>query len=136
MQLYTKISIGLIAGAVVGIGVNVLEWTTGVNVVRALEPIGTAFIRAITMIVIPLVVASLIVGVASLGDLRTLGRMGGKTIAYYMCTTAIAVSIGIILSNIIRPGARIAEESKNALMTRTAGRRRGASSSPERHPAS
>lgn len=125
MQLYTKISIGLIAGAVVGIGVNVVGWTPGVNVVQALQPVGDAFIKAITMIVIPLVVASLIVGVASLGDLRTLGRMGGKTVAYYLCTTAIAVTIGITLSNIIRPGTRIAEESKQALMASYGGEAAG-----------
>ena len=47
MKLYTKISIGLVAGAVVGVGVNLLEWEQGAAVVRALEPLGTAFIRAI-----------------------------------------------------------------------------------------
>ncbi len=129
MKLYTKISIGLIAGAVVGIGVNIIAvqtgWTTGVTIARALEPLGTAFIRAITMIVIPLVVASLIVGVASLGDLRALGRIGGKTVAYYLTTTAIAVSIGIVLSNIIQPGSRIAEESKAALEQAYAGEAEG-----------
>jgi len=120
MKLYTKISIGLVVGAIVGITVNVIAartgWSAGVDVVRHLEPVGTAFIRAITMIVIPLVVASLIVGVASLGDLRTLGRLGGKTVAYYLSTTAIAVSIGIILSNIILPGSRIAPESQAAML--------------------
>jgi Na+/H+-dicarboxylate symporter len=81
----------LIAGAIVGVGVNVIAartgWTDGVTWMRALEPMGTAFIRAITMIVIPLVVASLIVGVASLGDLRALGRIGGKTVGYYLSIT-------------------------------------------------
>ena len=75
MKLYTKISIGLVAGAVVGVGANVTGWTAGVNAVRALQPVGDVFIRAITMIVIPLVVASLIVGVASLGDLRSLSSL-------------------------------------------------------------
>lgn len=125
MKLYTKISIGLVAGAVVGIGVNVLGWTAGIDAMRALEPLGTVFIRAITMIVIPLVVASLIVGVASLGDLRALGRIGGKTVVYYMCTTAIAVSIGIVLSNIIKPGGRIDEASKETLMAEYGGAAEG-----------
>jgi Na+/H+-dicarboxylate symporter len=129
MKLYTKISIGLVAGAAVGVGVNLVAAqtgsTAGVDLVRRLEPIGTAFIRAITMIVIPLVVASLIVGAASLGDLRTLGRIGGKTVGYYLFTTAIAVSIGIVLSNIIKPGSRIAEESKNALLAAYGGEAAG-----------
>lgn len=129
MKLYTKITIGLIAGAIVGVGVNLIAASTGptfgVDVVRKLEPIGTAFIRAITMIVIPLVVASLIVGAASLGDLRTLGRIGGKTVTYYLCTTAVAVTIGIVLSNIIEPGSGIAEESKTALLEAYGGEAEG-----------
>jgi Na+/H+-dicarboxylate symporter len=85
----------------------------------------TTFIRAITMIVIPLVVASLMVGVATLGDLRELGRIGGKTLGYYLCTTAIAVSIGVVLSNLIEPGARIPEESKAALLEAYGGEAEG-----------
>ncbi len=134
MQLYTKISIGLIAGAIVGVGVNLLGWADGIKVVQALQPVGDAFIKAITMIVIPLVVASLIVGVASLGDLRALGRMGGKTIAYYLCTTAIAVTIGIVLSNIIRPGARVAQESKDALLAAYGGQAEGSIELAQRAP--
>lgn len=65
------------------------------------------------------------VGVASLGDLRELGRIGGKTVAYYLCTTAIAVSIGILLSNLIRPGGRIPEESKTALLEAYGGEAQG-----------
>jgi len=125
MKLYTKISIGLVAGAVVGVGVNLLEWEQGAAVVRAFEPLGTAFIRAITMIVIPLVVASLIVGVASLGDLRALGRIGGKTIAYYLSTTAIAVTLGLVLSNIIKPGSGMSEESKAAMLQEYGGEAAG-----------
>lgn len=130
MKLYTKISIGLVLGAVAGIGANVVAartgWTPGVDALRALEPLGTAFIRAITMIVIPLVVASLVVGVASLGDLRALGRIGGKTVTYYLVTTAIAVTIGIVLSNIVEPGGRIEEASKQALLAEYGGEAEGA----------
>ena len=74
MKLYTKIAIGLGAGAVVGILVNVAESAFGLRVIGWIAPIGDAWIRAIMMIVIPLIVASLVVGAASLGDLRTLGR--------------------------------------------------------------
>ncbi len=119
MQLYTKITIGLVAGAVVGAAVNVSGlattslWAEGV--LPFLQFVGSAFIRAITMIVIPLVVASLLIGVASLGDLSKLGRMGGKTLGYYLLTTAIAVSIGLTLALLVQPGRWIAPESRDAL---------------------
>jgi Na+/H+-dicarboxylate symporter len=59
------------------------------------------------MVVIPLVVASLVVGTASLGNITKLGRIGGKTMAYYLATTAIAVSIGLAISNVVSPGSRM-----------------------------
>jgi len=121
MQLYTKILVGLVAGGVVGFGANVLglEWL--VSVLVAIEPIGTAWIRAITMIVVPLVVASLLVGTTSLGDLRKVGRIGGKTLVYYMCTTAIAVSIGLVVSNVVQPGGRIDQTTRDELSAQFEG---------------
>jgi Na+/H+-dicarboxylate symporter len=125
MQLYTKILIGLIAGAVLGAVANFGQIEGLRNILVALEPVGTAFIRLITMIVIPLVVASLLVGTASLGDLRKLGRIGGKTLAYYMLTTAMAVTIGLIVSNLIRPGSRIEPSTRDALASRFEGQAKG-----------
>jgi Na+/H+-dicarboxylate symporter len=125
MQLYTKISIGLVAGAVVGAAVNVTglalspAWTEGA--LPLLNFVGNGFIRAITMIVIPLVVASLTIGVASLGDIRKLGRIGGKTLAYYFTTTAIAITIGLSLALLIKPGSRMNPESRDALGAEFAG---------------
>ncbi len=115
MQLYTKILIGLALGVVVGLVANVLglEWLQAI--LTGVEPIGTAFIRLITMVVVPLVAASLLIGTASLGDLRKLGRIGGKTVTYYMATTAIAVTIGIVLSNVIQPGGGIDPETRDTL---------------------
>jgi proton glutamate symport protein len=126
MQLYTKILLGLILGAVFGFVANVAGITWLQNTLIALEPIGTAFIRAITMIVVPLVVASLMVGTASLGDLAKLGRIGGKTVAFYMCTTAVAVTIGLFVSNLIRPGGRIDETTRDALASQFEGEAEGA----------
>jgi Na+/H+-dicarboxylate symporter len=128
MKLHTRISIGLLAGAIVGLAANVLAargMTVLASAVGLLEPIGTIFIRAITMIVIPLVVASLIVGIASLGDLRALGRIGTRTFLLYMSTTAIAVTIGIVLSNLVKPGSRMPEEAKLALLTEFGGQAEG-----------
>ncbi|MEW5922783.1 MAG: cation:dicarboxylase symporter family transporter [Candidatus Zixiibacteriota bacterium] len=69
--------------------------------------LGTLFLNALKMIVVPLIVASMIVGVTSLGDIRKLGRTTGKTLVYYLATTSFAVIIGIILVNIIQPGSGI-----------------------------
>lgn len=119
MQLYTKISIGLLLGALVGVAVNLTgfadsaAWSVGI--LPFLNFVGNAFIRAITMIVIPLVVASLTLGVASLGDFAKLGRMGGKTIAFFILTTPIALTIGLTLALIVRPGSRIDPSSRDAL---------------------
>jgi proton glutamate symport protein len=107
VQLYTKILIGLVAGVVVGAIANMLGLAWLQDALQRIEPIGTVFIRLIMMIVIPLIVASLIIGTASLGDIRKLGRLGGKTVAFYLCTTAAAVAMGLLVSNVVRPGARI-----------------------------
>lgn len=115
MPLYTKILIGLATGVAAGLATKLpgLDWLT--PVFQRLEPVGTVFIRLITMIVIPLVVASLMLGIAALGDLRHLGRLGGKTMAYYLVTTALAVTLGLVISNVARPGARIAPETRDRL---------------------
>lgn len=119
MQLYTKITIGLALGAGVGLAANLSgfadtpTWTG--QVLPPLNFIGNAFIRAITMIVVPLVVASLMMGVASLGDIRKLGRIGGKTVGYYLFTTAVAITIGLVLALAVKPGSRIDPASRDAL---------------------
>jgi len=79
--------------------------------------IGDIFIRLLNMIAIPLVLASLIVGAASLGDIKKLARIGTKTLSYYFVTTALAISIGVLLANLIQPGNRMNAETKNRLMS-------------------
>ncbi|MFO7732692.1 MAG: dicarboxylate/amino acid:cation symporter [Candidatus Aminicenantes bacterium] len=73
------------------------------------KPIGTAFIRLIKMVVIPLIFASLLVGAASLGNLRKLGRIGGKTLAFYFSYYIVAVALGLLLANTFQPGRNIPE---------------------------
>jgi len=121
MQLYTKILIGLAGGTALGAAANLAGITGLQNLFTQIEFLGTAFINLITMIVIPLVVASLLVGTASLGDLRKLGRIGGKTLGYYMLTTAVAVTIGLALANVIKPGAGVSEETRIELTERYGG---------------
>ena len=115
MQLYTKILIGLVAGTILGAVANVSQIEALRQALIFLEPLGTAFIRLLTMIVIPLVIASLLVGAASLGDIRKLGRIGGKTFAYYMVTTALAVVVGLVISNLVQPGARVDPSTRDRL---------------------
>lgn len=104
--LTTKILIGLLAGAGFGILANLL---LPVDVYQGLEkwilsPVGTIFIRAIRMLVVPLVFISLICGAAGLGDIKKLGRVGLKTLSFYLATTALAIIIGLGLAFLINPG--------------------------------
>lgn len=114
MALHTKILIGLLVGVLGGLGVN---WTLGgahPNVVwmvtNITQPVGTVFLNLLLMIVVPLVFASLVVGVAGIGDIRKLGRIGLKSFAYCLVISAISVVIGLGLANTIRPGERISPE--------------------------
>jgi len=95
LSLSQQIVAALVAGAALGL-VSKLAWATPLNeALVALEPVGTAFIRLATMIVVPLVIGSLFTGVASLGDIRRLGAIGGRTFAYFLITTFLAASIGL-----------------------------------------
>ena len=84
------------------------------DAVLALEPVGTAFIRLISMVVVPLVVASLFVGVGTLGDMRLLGRIGGKALAYFLVTTVVAAVIGLAIALAAEPGATLDPEVRDA----------------------
>src|SRR5690242_18695950 len=100
MRLETKIALGLVGGAAVGVLARAsgpLAATLG-RVVIAAEPLGTIFIRLVSMVVVPLVIASLFTSVASLGDIRRLGAIGGKTLAYFAATTLIAAAIGLTVA--------------------------------------
>ncbi|MDW7670402.1 MAG: dicarboxylate/amino acid:cation symporter [Bacillota bacterium] len=101
MSLTTKIMLGLVAGIIAGLALQgapdfVNTW---------IAPLGRLFLNLIMMIIVPLVFSSLIVGAASVGDVKTLGRMGGKTLGYYLITTAVAITIGLSLGTIVQPGA-------------------------------
>ena len=114
LQLHTKILFGLVLGALFGALANRCGFSD--FVFTYIKPIGTAFIRLISMVVVPLVFASLLVGTTSLGDIKKLGRIGVKTLVLYVSMTAIAVTIGIGLANIVRPGVGFSQETKQQLM--------------------
>ncbi|MEK5444377.1 dicarboxylate/amino acid:cation symporter [Fredinandcohnia sp. FSL W7-1320] len=91
-QILIAFVIAIIVGAIVGPSIEVVR------------PLGDLFLRMIKFIIVPLVLASLVVGVAGTGDIKKIGRMGGITFFYYILTTAFAVTIGLILANIFSPG--------------------------------
>lgn len=95
---------------------NIVELRRENTIATQLKPLGTIFIRLLSLIAIPLVLGSLIMGAASLEDVRKVARIGFKTLIYFMTTTTFAISIGILLANVIQPGNRIAEDSKQLLM--------------------
>ncbi len=99
MKLYHKILIGLVAGFFAGL-------ILGDKAVY-LKPIGDIFIRCLRLIVVPLILSTLITGVASAGDIRKVGRLGVRTLVYFIITTTIAVVIGLVVANIIDPGTGI-----------------------------
>lgn len=82
-----------------------------------IRPIGDLFIRLLSFLAIPLVIASLIVGAASLSNIRKLGRIGSKTFALYILTTTIAISLGLLIANVVQPGNRIDSETKAQLIS-------------------
>jgi Na+/H+-dicarboxylate symporter len=86
------------------------------TIATAIKPLGDIFIRLLMMIAIPLVFASLLVGVSSLHDVSKMARIGGKTIAFYLVTTALAISIGLALGNAIRPGTRMDTVARDRLL--------------------
>ncbi|MDF2787469.1 MAG: gltT [Neobacillus sp.] len=96
----------ILVGLILGIAVGAIFYGNP-EVQTYLQPIGTIFIRLIKMIVIPIVVSSLIVGVASVGDIKKLGSLGGKTILYFEIITTIAIIIGLGAANLFHPGTGI-----------------------------
>ena len=125
MKLHTKILLGLLVGLILGIAANL---TVGVNnpTVEAINrwvavPVGQIFLRMLFMVVMPLVFASIALGVAGVGDLRKAGRIGGKAIGYFFVTTALACTLGLVIVNAMRPWDRVSPETRIALMQRFAG---------------
>ena len=129
MKLERQILIGFAAGLGAGAAAREpgLTWLQGALI--AAEPIGTAFIRLITMVVVPLVIASVFVGVASLGDVRALGRVGGKTLLYFLATTVAAAVIGLVVALVSHVGEGLAANERAALLS-AAGAASGGPTSP------
>jgi len=121
MALHTRILLGLVVGATAGVATSFI-WGAHPNVLWVIhhltEPVGQLFLRLLLMTVLPLVFASLVSGVAGLGDLRKLGRVGLKSFGYCLVISALSVVIGITLVNTIRPGKRLDPQTADALKAR------------------
>lgn len=110
LALHWKIIIGLLLGVIW----SMISASAGLSQFTAnwINPFGVIFIRLLKLIAIPLVLFSITTGVTSLSDARKLGRMGGRTIGMYLATTAVAVSVGLLLANVINPGKKLTQEDR------------------------
>ncbi|MDK8643573.1 cation:dicarboxylate symporter family transporter [Niallia taxi] len=94
-----QILVGLVLGIIVG---AVFYGNPGVE--KYLQPIGTVFLNMIKMIVVPIIISTLVIGVAGTGDLKKLGKLGGKSLLYFEIVTTIAIIVGLLAANIFQPG--------------------------------
>lgn len=141
VPLHTKILVGLVLGAASGGLANALvgganpslKWAT----FHVTEPVGQLFLRLLLLLVVPLVFSSLTVGVAGIGDVRKLGRIGVKSFIYTLGISAISVLIGLTLANTIKPGKRISPEISQQLEAQYGGeaaKKVGAAQAVEKAP--
>ena len=128
LPLHWKILIGMILGLLAGLAVNVMgdtiasarqqsgvvDWLAGF-VANLNAFIGDLFLRGLRFIAVPIVLFSLIVGASSLNDLKKLSRIGGRTIGIYLFTTAVAITVGLVLANLAQPGTWVSAELRDSL---------------------
>ena len=116
LPLHLRIILGMLLGVICGAVFTKLE-NGNAFILDWVKPFGTIFINALKLIAMPLIISSLIKGVSDLKDISRLSLMGGRTIGIYLITTIIAVSIGLIIVNTIRPGNSISESTRMDLIT-------------------
>lgn len=114
IALHSKIFIGLFLGLI--LGVICKEYGQKYIIIDWIKPFGIIFLNLLKMIAIPLIIVSLITGLADLKDISKLSKLGTTTITFYLFTTTISVTLGLILANIIQPGNFINEQSRNTLL--------------------
>ena len=120
LALHWKILLGMVLGVVLGIIMTNFDW--GMKFIQDwIKPFGKIFISSLKLIAIPLILAALIKGVSDLKDISKLSKMGGRTIGIYIITTVIAVSIGLLLVNIVNPGSSISEKTRTEMVENYSG---------------
>ncbi|MCF7569608.1 dicarboxylate/amino acid:cation symporter [Sabulilitoribacter arenilitoris] len=116
LALHWKILLGMFLGVVIGLLMTNFEG--GKELIQDwIKPFGKIFINSLKLIAIPLILAALIKGVSDLKDISKLSKMGGRTIGIYITTTIIAVSIGLLLVNLVNPGHSISEETRTEMVS-------------------
>ncbi|MDX1362969.1 dicarboxylate/amino acid:cation symporter [Arenibacter latericius] len=115
LELHWQILLGMLGGVLFALVMVQFEWGPKI-VADWIKPFGNIFISSLKLIAVPLILGSLIKGVSDLKDISKLSKMGGRTIGIYILTTVIAVSIGLTIVNIVKPGASISEETRNELV--------------------
>lgn len=119
MKLQSRILLGLAAGAAAGIAARELSgaapWVTWVGD-NVAQPIGQVFLRLLLMTVVPLIFTSIVTGVYGLGDLRHVGRVGGRAFLFFVLSTLLAVGLGLVLIDWLRPGAGVSPEVRDKLL--------------------
>ena len=115
LGLHWRIIIGMVLGVLVALLLSQWSWGPGM-VTDYIKPFGTIFINGLKLIAVPLILASLIKGVSDLKDLSRLSQMGARTLLTYIMTTVLAVSIGLTVVNLVKPGAQITESTRSELI--------------------
>ncbi|KFN42004.1 dicarboxylate/amino acid:cation symporter [Arenimonas metalli] len=125
LPLHTRMLLGFVVGVCLGLVANLMfaeaAWLEAL-VKYVADPVGQVFLRLLFMLVIPLVFSALVLGVVEIGDPKSLGRIGGKTLAWILAVTTIAVLIGMVTVNVIQPGRGIPPELAQELMAQTSER--------------
>jgi proton glutamate symport protein len=114
MALHWKILIGMVAGIVFGLIASAMGWQN--FSADWIKPFGVIFINVLKLIAIPLIITSLIKGVSDLQDISRFSQMGARTIVLYVITTVVAVTVGLVIGNVVKPGERITEETRAELL--------------------
>ena len=122
LALHWQILLGMVLGILLGVAATKISGEYGTIFIKSwIEPWGTIFINLLKMIAVPLIIASLIKGVADLQDISKLSKIGGRTIGFFVSTTLIAVTIGVLAVNVIRPGTSVSETTRTELMQQFEG---------------
>jgi DAACS family dicarboxylate/amino acid:cation (Na+ or H+) symporter len=125
MPLHTRMLIGFVVGAVAGLLANLYAadagWLNGL-ITYVTDPVGQVFLRLLFMLVIPLVFSALVLGVVEIGDPKSLGRIGIKTLLWVLVVTTIAAVIGLVMVNLIKPGLGLPPEIGQSLLAESSER--------------
>jgi len=125
MPLHTKMLVGFVAGIAAGLAANFWAadagWLDGL-IRYVTDPVGQVFLRLLFMLVVPLVFSALVLGVVEIGDPRSLGRIGGRTLVYILVVTSVAVTIGMVAVNLIQPGQGLPPELADTLLSQSTER--------------